>query len=249
MAVIRLYPRSNLTDPIIIERPCFADWLREMGGLPDGYRIYSGAVAASTDITEQLYENPELMLECNDAGYVTEPVVNGKQIKDPAYRAWSRMLERAYSARFHENNPTYINVTVCNEWHSFRSFRNWWLANYRDGWQIDKDMLSVGNREYGPDLCMYVPQWLNSFTIDCGASRGEFPIGVYLHVKSGKYISMCSNPVTGNKKYLGLFSSPSAAYKAWLQYKLELADQLKAEMDSIDKRIYPNVVTIIKAAV
>ena len=69
MAVIRLYPRSNLTDPIIIERPCFADWLREMGGLPDGYRIYSGAVAASTDITEQLYENPELMLECDDAVY------------------------------------------------------------------------------------------------------------------------------------------------------------------------------------
>ena len=69
MAVIRLYPRSNLTDPIIIERPCFADWLREMGGLPDGYRVYSGAVAASTDITEQLYENPELMLECDDAVY------------------------------------------------------------------------------------------------------------------------------------------------------------------------------------
>ena len=69
MAVIRLYPRSNLTDPIIIERPCFADWLREMGGLPDGYRVYSGAVAASTDITVQLYENPELMLECDDAVY------------------------------------------------------------------------------------------------------------------------------------------------------------------------------------
>lgn len=69
MAVIRLYQRSNLTDPIIIERPCFADWLREMGGLPDGYRVYSGAVAASTDITEQLYENPELMLECDDTVY------------------------------------------------------------------------------------------------------------------------------------------------------------------------------------
>lgn len=69
MAVIRLYPRSNLTDPIIIERPCFADWLREMGGLPDGYRIYSGAVAASTDITEQLYENPARMLECDDEVY------------------------------------------------------------------------------------------------------------------------------------------------------------------------------------
>ena len=185
----------------------------------------------------------------NDVGYVTEPVVNGKQIRDPAYRAWSRMLERAYSERFHENNPTYTNATVCKEWHSFRSFRNWWLANYRDGWQIDKDMLSVGNREYGPDLCMYVPQWLNSFTIDCGASRGEFPIGVYLHVKSGKYISMCSNPVTGKRNYLGLFSTPEQAYSAWLKCKLNIAIELKAEMDSIDKRIYPNVVTIIKAAV
>ena len=31
------------------------------------------------------------------------------------------------------------------------------------------------------------------------------------------------------------------------QVKLALADQLKPEMDAIDKRIYPNVVAIIKA--
>lgn len=40
-----------------------------------------------------------------------------------------------------------------------------------------------------------------------------------------------------------------APVDAWLNYKLSLADKLKPDMDAIDNRIYPNVVTIIKAAI
>ena len=183
----------------------------------------------------------------NDVHYASQPIVNGKQIKDPAYRAWVNMLKRAYSEQYQEKNPTYSDVTVCNDWHSFSAFRAWWLANHRDGFNLDKDLLVVGNREYGPDACAYVPQSLNTFTVDCGAARGELPIGVYLYKKTGKYKSQCCNPITGNNRNLGLFNTPESAHQAWLTYKLSLADQLKPEMDAIDKRIYPNVVTIIKA--
>jgi len=185
----------------------------------------------------------------NDADYTTTPTINGVQLWDPAYSAWVSMLKRAYNRKFHEKQPTYVGVTVCEEWHSFRAFRSWWLANYRDGFSLDKDMLSVSNREYSPDTCVYVPRWLNNFTEDSGASRGELPIGVSFCKQTGRYRSRCCNPIAGKKHSLGYFTTPEAAHQAWLKYKLSLADQLKPEMDSIDQRIYPNVVTIINAAV
>ena len=185
----------------------------------------------------------------NDAHYATQPRANGVLLCDPAYRSWAGMLERAYSERCHKKQPTYVGVTVCSDWHSFSAFRAWWLDNYRDDGHLDKDLLVVGNMEYGPDACVYVPRWLNAFTTDSGASRGELPIGVYLDGGRGKYRSQCCNPITGKQHGLGRFNTPEAAHEAWLKRKLSLAAQLKQEMDSIDKRIHPNVVTIIMAAI
>ena len=192
---------------------------------------------------------PRFGVGINDAHYATQPIVNGKQIVDHAYRAWVNMLIRAYDPKFHDKCPTYVGVTVCEDWHSFSAFRVWWLDNYREGFSLDKDLLLIGNREYGPEVCIYVPQWLNTFTIDRGASRGELPIGVCLDKSSGKYQSWCCNPITGKQHTIGRFTTPEAAHQAWLTYKLSLADQLKQEMDAIDQRIYPNVVKIIKAAI
>ncbi len=184
----------------------------------------------------------------NDAHYTTQPIVNGEQIVDPAYRAWCNMLKRACDQKFHEKQPTYVGVTVCEEWHSFSVFRTWWLLRSVEGCSLDKDLLAVGNKEYSPSACIYIPQWLNKFTVDSGASRGELPIGVCLDRFCGKYKSECSNPITGKRHNLGRFNTPEAAHDAWLNYKLQLADQLKPDMDAIDKRIHPNVVTIIGAA-
>ena len=185
----------------------------------------------------------------NDADYITTPMVNGAQLWDPAYRSWFSMLRRAYNPKCHAAQPTYSDVTVCKEWHSFSVFRAWWLDNHQDGLNLDKDLLVVGNREYSPWSCLYIPQWLNKFTIDSGASRGELPIGVCLHNPTGKYKSQCCNPITGKNRGLGYFTTPEEAHEAWLKYKLELAAQLKPAMDEIDQRIYPNVVTIIKSAI
>ena len=191
---------------------------------------------------------PRYGVGANDASYVTTPTVNGVRLLDPAYRAWAGMLDRAYDPKYHATFPTYSDVTVCKEWYSFRSFRAWWLENYREGGHLDKDLLVVGNKEYSTGACIYIPGWLNGFTVDSGASRGELPIGVSIHNQTGMYQSHCSNPIAGKQHHLGLFNTPEAAHQAWLTYKLSLAEQLKPEMDAIDQRIYPNVVTIIGAA-
>ena len=188
---------------------------------------------------------PRYGVGVNDADYVTTPTVNGVSLRDPAYHAWSGMLMRAYSQKYHVTHPTYSDVTVCTEWHSFSAFREWWLNNYREGFQCDKDLLVPGNRQYSPDACIYVPRWLNTFTVDRGASRGELPIGVCLDRCCGKYKSECSNPITGKSHNLGLFTTPEEANEAWLDFKLSIADRLKKETDRIDQRIYNNVRTII----
>ena len=220
--------------------------VRNMTSIELSLFIEANYPATATSISQR---KPRYGVGINDSHYVTQPIVNGKQIVDPAYRAWAGMLIRAYDQKFHAKCPTYVGVTVYKEWHSFSAFRAWWLANYRDGFSLDKDLLVVGNREYGPEACIYVPQSLNTFTIDRGALRGDLPIGVCLDKSSGKYQSWCCNPITGKQNNLGRFTTPEEAHKAWLTYKLKLADKLKPEMDAIDLRIYHNVLTIVKAAV
>ena len=176
----------------------------------------------------------------SDADYVVESIINGRRVKCPAYRSWMSMLKRCYSAKYHSRYPTYIGVEVCDEWLTFMAFRKWWVENHVDGWQLDKDLLS-DNRIYSPEACIFVPSWLNSFTIDSGAARGELPIGVWFYRRRRKFKSRCRHPL-GKNEYLGHFSSPDEAHAAWLARKLEIANELKHLMDDIDARIFPRVI-------
>ena len=183
----------------------------------------------------------------NDANYCTQPRMEGKQVRCPAYRAWANMLRRAYSAKFHAKNTTYSGVTVCEDWHSFMSFRKWWLDKQVDGLYLDKDLLSDAAC-YSPDTCLFVPAWLNTFTIDCGSARGVYPIGVCLHKLRGRFEAMCRNPMSKKLEHLGYFHTPEEAHLAWRTRKLELALDLKPKMDEIDQRIYQRVCEIISNA-
>lgn len=182
----------------------------------------------------------------NDAPYHTQPIINGKKVC-PAYQAWIGVLARAYDAKFHAKKPTYSGVKVCDEWHSFMSFRKWWLENQVDGWELDKDILSDAG-VYSPETSIFVPAWLNLFTTDSGAARGAYPIGVVFRKDAGRFRARCGNPVSKKFEHLGYFDTPEAAHAAWLNRKLEIALELKPKMDEIDLRIYPRVIEIINNA-
>lgn len=183
----------------------------------------------------------------NDAPYCTQPRIYGKQVRCPAYRAWTSILTRAYSAKFHVKCPTYMGVEICDEWKNFCAFRTWWIENQVDGWQIDKDLMS-DSREYSPETSIFVPAWLNSFTLDSGSARGVYQIGVCFHKQSGRFVAGCCNPMSKKREHLGYFTTPEAAHLAWRARKLELALELKPKMDEIDLRIYPIVIEIINSA-
>lgn len=180
----------------------------------------------------------------NDANYAVAPRINGKAVLCPSYKAWASMLSRCYSEKYLRKNNTYTGVTVCKEWHSFMSFREWWLENHVDGWQLDKDILS-DNREYSPENCLYVPGWINSFLVDCGASRGDYPIGVHFVNDMGRFRAECCNAITGRSEHLGYFSSDVEANEAWRKRKLEIAFMRKTDMDMVDERIYNRIIFYI----
>lgn len=181
----------------------------------------------------------------NDSDYDVSPRVEGKKTSCPAYTSWKGMLSRSYSKRELEKYPTYVGTEVCDEWKYFSSFRSWWLINHREGYHLDKDILT-DLRKYSPESCVYVPAWLNGFILDCRARRGGWPIGVYYNKADRKFIARCCNQLTKKTEYLGSFDSPAIANHAWLLRKLELAAERKHEMDIIDGRIYQRVVQIIK---
>ena len=93
---------------------------------------------------------------------------------------------------------------------------------------LDKDIIAPRSRLYSPETCAFVLQATNSFVVARDASRGDYPIGVSLYKRTGKYSANCGNPFTGKVEYLGCFSTPEEAHEAWRKRKHDLAQLVAA---------------------
>jgi hypothetical protein len=162
----------------------------------------------------------------NDADYPVKPTINGKAVICPFYRTWQNMLERCYSDKFKERQPTYRGCSVHPDWLVFSAFKKWMLSKDWQGKQLDKDILFVGNKVYSPETCVFVSAAINKFLTDRVNHRGEFPIGVSYDKARGKFQTHCSNPFTKKYEHLGRFTCPDLAHEAWRKRKRELALQL-----------------------
>lgn len=84
-------------------------------------------------------------------------------VHDEAYCAWKDMHRRCYDENFHLNRGTYADCVVCEDWHNYQTFAEWFYKQKRQtGWQLDKDILISGNREYSTRACRFVPVAINS---------------------------------------------------------------------------------------
>ena len=73
--------------------------------------------------------------------------VGGKLIME--YQLWQNMLQRCFDEKYKQKYPTYQGVTCSKEWLLMTSFiedvsktKGYGLK----GWQLDKDILSKGNK-------------------------------------------------------------------------------------------------------
>jgi hypothetical protein len=140
--------------------------------------------------------------------------VGGK--KSSAYSAWYNMLLRCYSDKHRDRYPTYSDVYVCDDWHNFQTFAEWYEDNKVSEMELDKDIKVAGNRIYSPDTCMFVSQGENKKY----ARQVEFsvvsPSGEIYHAinmskfckKFGLQPSKMSNVLSGKRHH----------HKGWTAY-------------------------------
>ena len=149
----------------------------------------------------------------NDADYVVQPKINGVVVWCPYYSTWKQMLMRTYCEFYRAERPTYQDVTVCEEWLSFTTFREWMEGEDWEGNELDKDIIVSGNREYRADRCLFVSRAVNGLLNNHANARGAYPCGVTEEYGGGKYRARIK--MYSKEKYLGYFDTVNEASQAY----------------------------------
>ena len=150
------------------------------------------------------------------------------------YDVWFSMLRRCYDTK-HNYNPTYKDVSVCEEWHNFQNFTQWFEQNYDSEmmkrWHLDKDILCPSCRTYSPETCCFVPQEINNLIVNTKRDREWLPQGVFYHSRDGYFTSSFKN------KYLGRSYLSEDMFNVFKIEKEDcihkLAEQYKNELPKI----------------
>lgn len=147
--------------------------------------------------------------------------VNGKNTI--VYEKWKKIIQRAYDEKHNIENPSYLKVTVCEEWLNFQNFGAWFEENFKShmdsGWHLDKDILIKGNKYYSPETCCLVPRDLNNIILKSDKTRGDLPIGVYWDSKVGKYMAQLSRKI--GHSTVGYFTTIEETFNSFKTAKEE----------------------------
>lgn len=162
------------------------------------------------------------------------------------YQHWYNLLRRCYNEKDRQKYPTYIGITVCDEWLCFQNFAEWFDNNYytvdNEKMCLDKDILHKNNKIYSPDNCVFVPQRINLLFTKRQNYRGDCPIGVRLDKRCNKFEARC-NIVENNKakfKSLGQYTNPEDAfYLGYKPFKEKVIKDVAEEYkDKIPNKLY-----------
>jgi len=157
----------------------------------------------------------------NDAPYK----VTNKKVMCPYYSVWLRMVRRCYVPF-----KGWEDCTVHNEWHYFMHFRKWMEAQDWKNKCLDKDILVLGNKEYGPNTCVFVSTYVNSIFQKYMENR-KMPKGIRFDKNCKKYHARFGT--LGINISLGYFSSILEANDAYIKAKAQiLADEFKNISDT-----------------
>ena len=152
------------------------------------------------------------------------------------------MIERCYNPYELNKKPTYIDCYVCEEWHNFQNFAEWYYKNIyncnNERMHLDKDILIKGNKIYSPKTCCIVPQRINVMFTKRQNCRGKYPIGVKWH-KRDKIFEVCCYDKNCNRQYLGRFDNEIDAFTCYKNYKEKVIKQVADEYkELIPKELY-----------
>ena len=163
-----------------------------------------------------------------------------------SYKRWHYMMNRCYSRAVHELQPEYEECTVCEEWLNYSNFKLWYDEHIvackvlGADFELDKDILIKGNKEYSPETVCLVPKLVNSLFTNGKKNRGNYPLGVYYEKEKNKYRACMS--FMGDRIKLGTFGTVEDAFARYKEYKedfiKDIAEQYK---EKIPDKIYQSM--------
>lgn len=179
----------------------------------------------------------------NDADYpimkVQRYTVEGKRKTRVLWRCefhslWRELLRRGYSEKEKQRHGGYTNSEVQSGWHKFSSFKEWMVKQNHQGLSLDKDILLKGNKIYGPELCCFVPAYVNTCLVLSDSIRGGLPVGVSIskaYVEAGRrniYNAAIKNKRADSykQKNLGNFETAYEAHDAWRTEKIKILEKV-----------------------
>lgn len=178
---------------------------------------------------------------------ITDFKKNGKWVKTigsgadqkttRSYRLWKAMKARCGNRS--GNHPAYKDCTMSENFQDFQYFAEWCQSQpgySNPGWQLDKDILIKGNKEYGESTCCFVPPEINNLFLLHRERRGDTPIGV--RESNGKYVASCANG-EGKSFYIGAFETEKLAFAAYKRHKkLQIRSKANEYKDQLSPLVY-----------
>ena len=159
----------------------------------------------------------------------------GEKKNKHEYNLWIGMLTRCYSEKTRALNKTYEGCEVDDFFLHYSNFYEWCneQIGFKDGFELDKDLLNKGNRIYSPNNCLFLPKSLNTALTRRQNHRGKYLIGVTFDKNRKRFASRMG--FFGKVKTLGNYKTELEAFNAYKAakeaYLKELAEKWKSEID------------------
>lgn len=165
------------------------------------------------------------------------------------YRVWQSMHDRCYSGK----TSIYDNVTVCEEWHNYQNFADWFHTTFPFGLEmydlrLDKDLLQqdVENKIYSPETCVWIPKRINSYIqTKRSGTLNEFK-GVSFN--KGRWYACSTLFEKGGIRYsIGSYKTQEEAISAYKEFKLqqdEKARQYVRDLNYLSEEIIQLIRTV-----
>lgn len=139
------------------------------------------------------------------------------------YRQWKELMRRCYSPSYQKRYPS--TITVCEEWHCYDDFYNWYHKKGFTEGTITCKVVSPYCKHHSPDNSYILPlKWVRVL-----AGRGN---DKGYSCKDGKFQVKVRDGVHDYPVHIGYFETEIEAHHTFIDYKIDLLKTLIKEYDN-----------------
>lgn len=153
------------------------------------YIIYNKSLGLMNRVAGLRIKQGTASLYIKRGGYFTYENLEEfkKATKTRAYRCWIGIF-----ARIGKGN--YKDVTIHEDWLCFNNFLKFYDRWFREGFVLDKDLLSNGKKIYSEDTCCFIPAVLNCAIRECSVIKKDikYPI-IFMNFHTSRETLYCKD--------------------------------------------------------